>query len=240
MMQLAKNSFFSQPLVKALILSAAIHGAIFCFFRIKMLDVQESALAIQPVALMLEQTPRPTSALANDEANAQLQSLVCLDTLSALPSLPEPQVPLQSLPYLSSSYSPTTAEQLAASFGPLPQTAPFYPLQLKFSRDLRKLILIEDGSCLFTDTAQAYENDLMFLTSSRYTIEYDITVDAAEGKIVECRRSKELLDKTLQRCADMVVHRLRFAPSAHSRIEGQLILTFYCTGEELQPFLKHD
>jgi len=47
-----------------------------------------------------------------------------------------------------------------------------------------------------------------------FAIEYRVRILPETGKVVEMKRSGELLDKRLQRCADKVVSCVRFAPFA--------------------------
>lgn len=203
-------------LAYALFCSLVLHLVLVGCFRIRLFDFGQEPLAFSPVTLVVENDPA-VSTLILDSDEKKLP-FVSIDEIS--PQTAETRRKIQEVAMTSCEYPSQS-----------------YPLKIKYSQNLKQLLLIEDGSHLFKDSSSFSQKEVALLKSQKFTIEYRIKVDGSTGTLFSWKRTRELLDKKLQRIADKIISSLRFIPYKQS-LSGKLWLTFYCTGEELSSYLK--
>lgn len=238
--RMKERSIFDKAFVKALVWSCVIHLVVLCSFRVKMFEIPQSA-PVQPIEVSLETDPQDASqayvALVDD---SQMRSFTDYLDEGAWQDQAADRIQneLNDAPNKGFSTPPTlmlASDPVSTRVEPqCTYRRRAYPLKIKLKQDSKGCKIVEDGSRLFTQKTKK-----VFLPHScpHYSIEYEIEIDGASGKIGMHRRTRELRDKTLQTVADDMLHVIRFWTPEPRVYKASLTLTFYCSGEELLELL---
>ncbi len=234
---------------RSLIYSTIFHLLLFGMVRIEYLTTHEMLKPAIPVEVSIEQEP-------GDIAIADV-----VEEKTPMPELfSHLATPLLCIPYgVYPSHSDTTfmTEEESLNhqqpYSPITQisyhvenTPSFtssmprehiYPLQLHLSDDLHKLQLVSDGSLLFRYKRVSDAVAKMKLTVNPLAIDYEVTICGETGKILEWQRTRVLLDKRLQECADTLMQEIRFGKTGGDATRGIIRISFTCTGDEIDGYL---
>lgn len=241
-----RSSFLDKALLQALIWSFVFHLVLFGTFRIRYNSFLDSSPPLKPIAVAID--PELTSdtfaitALADideslDNASAFFHTvdenewkMSCIQNLLPPTSNNCSYLPSPTLSHLSQDDVSMLAKEI--TYAPI-----VYPLQLKLSRSLKNLYLVDDGSALFK-TKGPYDDLGRYALSTKLSpIDYKVKVDGKTGTIVGWQRTYELLDKELQKVADTLITKIRFAPFSHKSQRGTITMSFCCSGEEIGELL---
>jgi hypothetical protein len=237
-----KSFLFDAPFLRALGYSFLFHLVLFGVFKIEFLDIPEPIPNPCPVEVAVG-VPEQSIVAAHVDASFDKPLFV----ESPLSKIELSQTPLNKTELLLSQLQynihnntlfyetkeeyPNLAKEMSE---PLAFQEKLYPLRLKLSSSLTQLKLVEDGSCLFKEKSPHHLTASYILTIHPLDIEYSIVVSGETGKVIEWHRSKELLDKKLQRYADKLIQTIAFAPNERMYIKGKVLLIFKCSGEEIE------
>jgi|GEM_PF-6506800 len=229
-----KNPLRDRAFQRAIFYSLLFHALVFGLFRVKFIDHSEGVAKTSSLAVSIEMEPE--------------QELPVTKTHEFL----APSADLTKFPGVSSNWDDLICNELfeKTHLAPIAEIRlsddmaapkagkdPFFPLRIRSAKKIKALHLIEDGSSLFKeksiDESAAFSYPLY-----TYSITYTVKIAGQSGKIVEWFRRGELLDKTLQECADKIIETIRFAPTQEAEIKGHIWLEFLCNGEELERYLK--
>jgi len=125
-------------------------------------------------------------------------------------------------------------ETIYRSSSKIPYIVRAYPIKVKCSQSLKNIKIVEDGMRLFKR-----KGNRQFLKHSpdRKMIEYFVEVEGSTGKIIRFSKLTELSDKKLALVANRLIDMIRFLPQDDTLYRGNIFITFYCTGEEIEKFL---
>jgi hypothetical protein len=232
-----RKNFLNTRFRQALTYSLVFHLLLFCFFRIKFMLPQDEAPAFRPVSLAVDMREFMQMTVADLQAEEMRSFPYQTELLNSFESFfpsSQEQAPKtmcgSDLPYIKHL---VTTQEMHPLF-----TERFYPLKIELSKGLQELRIVEDGSSLFRKKIEPAHLSHLLLTTSPLRIRYSIRVHGATGKIIECSRKHELLDKKLQQYADLLIHSISFAPFQELSLTGKLDLVFQCSGDELRSYLK--
>lgn len=243
-----KGLLFDRPFKQALIYSFLFHLLVFGLIRVKFIAIYEPTAQLQPVEVAID--------AERDEPNGEAVTVTGLEgqneeehfapVVVHYPQEFHPQnlnsqvngrqdIALSEYP-MDKRIEESVADSFSQKIGyPLH----FYPLKIECTSSLSKLTVVEDGSQLFKEKNNYSVQRVAKLPIIFFTIEYSAKVSGMSGKIIESKRKKELWDKKLQACADKIIQVMRFAPSNKKTIRGKILITFECSGDEIEEYL-HD
>ncbi|MBS0634495.1 MAG: hypothetical protein JSR37_03430 [Verrucomicrobia bacterium] len=217
-----------RPLLQALIYSLIFHLMLFGTFRIRLSDFQDHTPQMRPLDVAIDSEKIEVS---NDQEIPADKSALFLANLD-----PEEHMKM-NIALLQDD--PDSDEDALQRVSPKLTWAPkMYPLKLKVSNSLKTLTLVDDGSSLFREKRANETLARFVLAAHHFTIEYNVFVDGATGDIMRFERKDELLDKRLQAVADRIITQIKFLPFREKQRNGNITLSFCCTGEEIKGFLN--
>lgn len=238
-LSIKNRSIIDGAFLKALLWSTIFHLVVLCSFRIKMFDIPESS-PVYPIAVSLENDPQDsheTFVQIDSDSSSQLFT----DYLKehTLHEEVYEKILYALLDRSNSGFSPPPTLSILPTAIATPIDFEFqnvvYPLKIKLSNNLKACHIVDDGMRLFDEKKT---KEFLPHTRPHYTIKYRVSIDGTTGKIASYRRSRELLDKSLQTVADRMLDVLVFWTPAQRKYTGELTLTFYCNGEEIVELLQ--
>lgn len=244
-----RSAFLDRTLLQALFWSLIFHLMLFSVFRIRLYDFKQEGQPIAPINVSLEQEEHGPITEVTSHDLIDIQGLLSQNIdkdewlQMAFEQSMAPEMESQGAPRQEKDLIPRYANALSttdiASMLKKPNFSPkVYPLHLKLSKPLKKLTLIEDGSCLFREKLASDDTKRIALSNKRLPIEYTVTVMGATGRLENVFRKYELLDKELQECADLIIKKIQFAPFSLESVTGTLTLSFVLDGSEVKALMK--
>ena len=234
---LPSHKLLERPLQRALLYSFLFHALLFGLFRIQYDDLDDHNLVEPlPIEVAIEKENDTVATILDLEEQEKPLKIPIAKTLFSAPCTFDKESSIFSLIY-PKKIKPSPLDSEIHERADLPDER-LYPLTLKLSHAIHKLELIDDGSMLFRKKQFSDRTSEFQMTLQHYAITYHVEVTPQTGKITLSSRTQELLDKKLQKVADLLLEQIRFQAFHVPKVEGRVSVIFHAPGDSVEGMLS--